>query len=442
MRKSKYEEIAQNILLRIADGSYAGGRIPPIKKLAEEYGVTAVTANHAVKHLERLGAVTCRNGNAGTHFNSRRVSDLVSGGTPSFLVDNSLLPSTGCILRFECGHTQYHPLFQALAVDFSEEYPWARVEITSASASESDCMLFSGHELMALTRRKSLSDLTELSSPFWKTRRNFPRIRECCSDENGHIFALPFFLHIPLQFVRKGTPYLRTWRALLKEAEHGDLLIHFGLISLLTMVAGDLHRLSGSDGEKHLMEIMALLKAVTRNPLAMQTLWNPHFHPLPEQLSGIRLILSNLLFDRMFSYPCNEEWEVFPLPTHPHGGSLLQTELLAIRASTETPWESWLWLSFLMRTENLMRFNTLPGFLSADPDVLEQADIPLSVKELLKNAGTNGIPTRLSIKAFSVFYQTVLPVLEKYIGGTLGKEETLLRFQRSLKEVILIDQCL
>ena len=52
---AKYLEIATLLEQRIANGEYVSGKLPPLRKLADEMGVSYLTARQAVKHLEQSG---------------------------------------------------------------------------------------------------------------------------------------------------------------------------------------------------------------------------------------------------------------------------------------------------------------------------------------------------------------------------------------------------
>jgi GntR family transcriptional regulator len=63
----RYLEIANAIRRDIARNQWGTGqKIPPIKALAERFGVAPMTAREAVKHLESRGVLACRSG-SGTY---------------------------------------------------------------------------------------------------------------------------------------------------------------------------------------------------------------------------------------------------------------------------------------------------------------------------------------------------------------------------------------
>ena len=48
----KYLEIAELLRSRLARGEYPAGKLPPLRKLAADMGVSYLTARHAVKTLK------------------------------------------------------------------------------------------------------------------------------------------------------------------------------------------------------------------------------------------------------------------------------------------------------------------------------------------------------------------------------------------------------
>ena len=51
----KYLEIAELLRSRLARGEYPAGKLPPLRKLAADMGVSYLTARHAVKTLKEAG---------------------------------------------------------------------------------------------------------------------------------------------------------------------------------------------------------------------------------------------------------------------------------------------------------------------------------------------------------------------------------------------------
>jgi len=56
----KYQEIANVLRSRLARGEYPAGKLPPLRKLAADMGVSYLTARHAIKTLEASGGCRTR----------------------------------------------------------------------------------------------------------------------------------------------------------------------------------------------------------------------------------------------------------------------------------------------------------------------------------------------------------------------------------------------
>jgi len=56
----KYQEIADVLRSRLARGEYPAGKLPPLRKLAADMGVSYLTARHAIKALEASGGSRTR----------------------------------------------------------------------------------------------------------------------------------------------------------------------------------------------------------------------------------------------------------------------------------------------------------------------------------------------------------------------------------------------
>ena len=70
LKVARYERLAWQLSKRIRSGSWlAGGKLPSIRRLAEEYETAPVTVGKAVKALEEAGLVICRP-NRGFYVNS------------------------------------------------------------------------------------------------------------------------------------------------------------------------------------------------------------------------------------------------------------------------------------------------------------------------------------------------------------------------------------
>lgn len=80
---AKYQEICEILSSRIENGDYAGGRIPPLRKLAEDMGVSYLTARQAVNRLKEKGIVGNSSSGRSIHVNgSGTVHPLVALITP------------------------------------------------------------------------------------------------------------------------------------------------------------------------------------------------------------------------------------------------------------------------------------------------------------------------------------------------------------------------
>ncbi len=69
--------IERTLAERILRGEYpAGGRLPPLRELAKEFGVTPATLQRALARLERTGLVRARQGSGVTVLDPYEASDL------------------------------------------------------------------------------------------------------------------------------------------------------------------------------------------------------------------------------------------------------------------------------------------------------------------------------------------------------------------------------
>ncbi len=123
---AKYQEICEILSERIENGDYAGGRIPPLRKLAEDMGVSYLTARQAVNLLKEKGVVGASSSGRSVHVNgSGTVHPLVALITPFWHFSewhatiNEKVKECGGLLRIFAFATETDPIInEALNEEF------------------------------------------------------------------------------------------------------------------------------------------------------------------------------------------------------------------------------------------------------------------------------------------------------------------------------------
>ena len=446
MKRTKYEEVAENLLRKINGGAFRGGKLPSMSAIAGEYGVNLQTANRAVKFLEQRGIVSCFTGKRGTVIDAARakLSAAVSGdGT--FVVDQVFGGRLRTRIRFVHNYLngKIQSCFQECVRRFTQHYPWTEIEIVPVDTLgriengefPCDALLLSGRDVRSLARRGKLRDLNGYPRLAGTDESEFfPGLWGNCRWE-GNLYAVPFSWSVPLKSERGGRSVF-SWQD--PEPVGNDSgLFSIGFYSLLCLFLGE--PFSGDffrDKEKGLHELLEFIRKLCVSHDGKLTFWDDpealrHFDAEKSRfLCGYYSTINTVIGQR-------KSWCYAPLPLYPGGRNIMATECLAVSAGTGALPESLLWLKFLQSAEAQRIFMEGPSFLPARRALLRE--MPADLTATLEKAAENAVQPQLSSGGLYRLYSGVYPLLERYFSGEIREKNVIPRILEMLHEEIVLD---
>ena len=442
MKKTKYEEVAENLLRKINAGAYRGGKLPSMSAIAGEYGVNLQTANRAVKFLEQRGIVSCFTGKKGTVINAARAK--LTAGDGIFAANQVFGGRMRTRIRFVHNYLngKMQDCFQECVRRFTRQYPWTEVEIfpvdtlgrIESGEFPCDTVLLSGRDVRSLARRGKLRDLNGYPRLAGTDESEFcPGLWSSCRWE-GVLYAVPFSWSVPLKGERGGQSVF-SWREPEPVNESG--LFSIGFYSLLCLFLGE--PFSGGffrDKEKGLHELLEFIRKLCVSPDGKLTFWDDpgalrNFDAEKGRfLCGYYSTINTMIGQR-------KNWRYAPLPPYPGGRNIMATECLAVSAGTGALPESLLWLKFLQSPEAQRVFMASPSFLPARRALLRE--MPAELVSTLEKAAENAVQPQLSSNGLYRLYSCVYPLLERYFSGEIREKQVIPRILELLREEIVLD---
>jgi ABC-type glycerol-3-phosphate transport system substrate-binding protein len=462
LKEAKYEKMRKDILARILTGQFPDKRLPSIKQLADTYEVSLMTANRAVKLLEKAGIVQCRPGNVGTVIDEKQAALLCSQKDSRHIwTDINMFIEKRVKIRYLAG--DYMPESQALWEELTElfkvKYPWVDIEIlTSECVADDlvenrkyDILQMFGRDVSSYQRQNHLMDITDLVNTSIDQDAFSPNVLSHCN-ASGRFFALPGMVNTPVIYYNKEhfgenpTKLNRDWNSFLNSvkeevAKEYYAAINMGISSALHYFVGDIHNLSQPTVDKTaLRELIKILKYVTLaapNDVATQP------------ANVIRSFLKqDINFFCAYSAYIGEimeksdfDWGILPMPKNPNGTPIIETSVNGIDPASKHKKEAWLFIKFLssQAAQDIFardRKYTPVNNISFDGTYTAQEP---SAAKILKNIIKNARPSSVSSQNLYTIYSCISPVLEDYYSSHCQAEDTVDKVLENVREMLFLE---
>lgn len=405
MGKIKYREICADLSAKIAKGIFDSDKIPSLKALAEEYGVSLMTARQAIKLLETEGLLICHPDSRGTVVRKSR-SILARDGFCDVKGGNA----STVTLAFSCA--DYSPdtkdFWDRTVEEFQLRYPWIRVAMESSGTGDShaaniaDVIQVDVNEALGGECRVRLADVSRYmkADPAFDKKRFLPQAWSAVSTESG-VFGLPYAMAVPVMYVnRKAFPEgenIQGWDDLgqvcagLRKKGYA-LANRLGWYTLIRQLSRTLAP-SGRDWK-------AFLQAQTEFAKGSNEFDDRESDGFPYGMKckkPMGLLLSYSFYLPRLAGRKDTGWRLMPVPSLPEGGRVYNVIATAMDARSRHPAESWLWIRHLsslpVQQEMARRGQNLP----VAAELWRDAASPLSpeirrLKACFENADLLRIP--------------------------------------------------
>lgn len=131
----KYLRLRDLLLGQIKSGHFPDGKLHPLLQIAKDNKVSIVTAQKAVKLLEKDGIVTCNPDNRGTTINQGK-ADFLNGAT-SFNPFRDIVVYSKRKVKISYFNSEYLPFtkpgWDNIVAAFQRQYPWIEVQFVDSS---------------------------------------------------------------------------------------------------------------------------------------------------------------------------------------------------------------------------------------------------------------------------------------------------------------------
>ncbi len=432
---SKYSIIADDIIKKIVAGEFAGDKLPPLPRLANDYHVSLQTAVRVVKLLESKGVVTCHAGNIGTRIN-RNHAILLSEHTVSSLkeTDQKIVQPPRKKLRIALSpYVGEVTLFMRMAEQFSEYYPWIETELITSSEINDELEQLSPDAIIALPNNcHALGKRGLLFS-----NKDLP---PCHVDPPaflpGHEYGVFYTWTVPVIFAKKGTPELQSWEQLLT-----DDRIHFALhIGLDTFVEYLLDNFAAQSDRSAYSRMIHILHHLYRNALPGANLWaNPH-SAYQNADCPVNMICTYSSGKESFHFDWNN-WEIRQIPPTFSGNQNVPVfgSMLAICKNAANPQEAWLWNNWLLRKDIQKLLIPDGNLFSVNRSIFEQQkgqDPQIAIAgKILQGSYCRELSHCFKYRFCSfAFYH-----LEQYFKGNVSLEKTVDELMQCTSDLIALD---
>ena len=457
LKESKYEKMRRDLLARILSGQFPDKRLPALKQLADDYGVSLMTANRAVKMLEAAGIVQCCPGNVGTVINEAAAARRsLESSSPRVWLDTNLFCGAGVRLKYFCSdlNAKNQDLWAATLEGFKKQYPWIEVDIQPGGSIENDLDSLSGFDVLqlfgrdvgAFQRQGALSELTSLvaRTPELGAEHVAPNLLKHCEVDGG-IHALPFQANVPVIFYNKelfgGVPdnLERSWETFREHvrkasAEALGVGMALGMASLARCFLGDLRLLDGDDFDRgalaemlKLLKYLALLEPDGRN-------LEPGFVFKGFVRREIKFFCAYSSYIRAVSDECDFAWGLLPMPLAKSAVPVLETSVNAVGAGSRHKKEAWLFAKHLCSAEAQTQLCQARNFIPVNHAVLDGYE-----PGLLKSLLTRAEPSSIASRELFMIYSRVTPALGAYYRGERSADDTIDDFALKTREILALE---
>jgi multiple sugar transport system substrate-binding protein len=448
LKEAKYQKMCRDLLAKIISGQFPEKRLPSIRQLADDYNVSLVTANRAVKQLEESGIVQCCVGNVGTVIDEQQAALYYSQmSSRRIWTDINTFARKTTKISYLC--SDYNPenkdIWNKLIKGFNKRYPCVEVEITKYESIDSDqienrtydVLQTLGRDISYYQRQGLFMDVTTLVDLHMDKSDFMPNSLERCTVD-GKIWGLPSMLSTPVIFYNKtclnDSPenVFKDWDSFLNMvktavAKESYSALNIGLASLMHYFIGDIHNLN-----KDTVDKKALIKLV--NILKYITLAAPNEENMKPECITSAFRRGNIPFFCAYSSyigavaeKCDFELGILPMPLTSSGIPVMESTVNVINSETKYKKEAWLFAKYMCSREAQEIFSENRKFIPANKDVFNifYAEQDKESAELLKNIFEQAFPCSTASQDLYAIYSCISPVLEDYYSSRNSAEETV-----------------
>lgn len=456
-KEAKYNTIFKDILAKILSGEFTEQKLPSIRQLADDYNVSIVTANRAVKELEKSGVVKCCAGNAGTVIDEKQAALLYSEKSSKCVwTDTGIVSGKTTTVRYLCNdfNADNKDIWNELTEAFSKKYPWIGVEIIKKEASVCnlsenrtyDVLQFAGRDVTYFQRQGFLMDITMLVDSFIKKDDFLPHFLNSCT-VNGKFFGLPLVINTPVIFYNKKSlgkksgnlseswdSFRKMVKATATEGKHSALNI--GTVSLLNYFIGDIHNLQKKSVDKDsLRKMVSLLKYLTLlGPDELSRQCANTIEAFRKQKVDFFCTYSSCL-ERVENK--NFECGIAPLPLCKNGIPAMVTVVNGINPASYCKEEAWLFIKFLSSEDGQKILSNKRKYIPVNKNVFDDFYTPQEpasgkvLKDIFKQGRPVSVPTHTmnSIRSLALY-------LDAHYNNSCEAEETINLLSERIKELL------
>lgn len=456
--ESKYKRISKDLLAQILSGKFESGKLPPLPKIAEEYGVSLMTASRAVKILEEEGIVNCGPGSTGTLIDERKAR-LYS---PDNRENHIWSDQRKCGLRHVTLQYMAHDyqastkeIWDKIIAGFSSEYPWITIEFVNSDSREDesrcDILQVMGRDLKYHVRHKLLSDMTQFMHSHRETSGWFVgNLLDSCK-VGEQLYGMPMLMNTPVIFynkdiVKKPPADWESFFTLAKQltAKGKSAAITLGLVSFFHHWIGNLkHEFMNSEKNADLESALKLLKYLYLVSPGLDGSGDPQKVKEAFMSGDVAMLCGYTSPIKEISGNRKLSLGIAPIPeAYRLSGPLVEPVLNGITPSSNNKSDAWLFVKYLASPAVQRIIAQHQYAIPVNKEILDdefREHSPELAKILtgrLLNMEFIGFTTQTMYSSYSRGY----PVIEKYFHNEIDIGATLEQLRMKMNEIFLIDE--
>jgi ABC-type glycerol-3-phosphate transport system substrate-binding protein len=456
--ESKYKRISKDLLAQILSGKFESGKLPPLPKLAKEYGVSLMTASRAVKILEEEGIVSCGPGSIGTLIDERKARLYGPDNRENHIWSDQRKCGLQNVKLHYMAH-DYQPstkeIWDKIIADFSSEYPWITVEFENSGSQQEEvkCDVFQimGRDLKYYVRHKLLSDMTPFMHAHPETSGWFVgNLLDSCKF-GEHLYGMPMLMNTPVIFYNKSIVKHppASWESFFALAEQltakgKSAAITLGLLSFFHHWIGNLKReFMNPEKNTELESALKLLKYLYLVAPGLDGSGDPQKVSESFTNGDVAMLCAYTSPIREYSRIRKFSLGIAPIPVaYKQTGPLVEPVLNSINPCSNNQSEAWLFVKYLASPPIQRIIAEHHYAVPVHRGVLEGEfrDYSPELAKIITGRVSNMEFIGLSTQTMYSSYSRGYPVVEKYFHNELDIGVALEQLRVKMNEIFLIDE--
>ncbi|OGV34748.1 MAG: hypothetical protein A2020_08330 [Lentisphaerae bacterium GWF2_45_14] len=439
----KYVILKNKLLEKIKSGVFTDGKLPPLTKLSAQYKISLITAQKAVKLLEKDGVVTCHADNRGTVIDQNKTAFLKGSFEFNPFKDINVFNERKIKIRyFNSEYTHGNKTgWDEIKNSFQRRYPWIELENIYAAELEnsmkSDVIQIQGRDMGHWIRKGTifpLDDFIDGDEP-WLNELHSAGTTSC--KNNGRFYGLPLAFSIPLIYLREKADAAKIseldgFEDLLKNLvkQNSGIQFSIGAWSFWSHFIGEAKNFLKKEYDRQLIRSLEILK-YQNSPVA-----TPFSEEFFKRHGGMFCAYSGTTMPFMKYL---KDYHAYFMPLTPDGINIFAPLLSCINSLSQHKEEAFLFIKYASSQEaqkilsaNNSCFPFHNEFLGRNLFRPEHQAIENAIPKFLDNAKLFDTSSNF----LGITYENIInPSINKFIDNSISAQSAISYMRKRLREL-------